>query len=70
MVSADEKEDPEFVVGVPHGARPGFCKEHGLHHAWAPGPTLLSYPGIATRYCLNCGQRQKKSLAEQPWTDG
>lgn len=48
---------------------PGFCDAHGIAHAWVDGPTLMSYPGFATRKCENCGKSQRKSLGEQPWED-
>ena len=56
-------------TSVPRKPEAGFCDKHNVKHSWAPGPTLTSNPGWATRRCVNCGKGQRKSLAEQPWLD-
>lgn len=57
------------VVGSGPKKAPGWCDEQGIKHSWGSGPTLTSNPGWATRYCENCGKRQRQSLAQQPWQD-
>ncbi len=36
----------------------GWCKEQGVEHSWKEGQVLTMSPPIATRRCVNCGQRQ------------
>ena len=36
----------------------GWCAEQGVAHSWQDGPVLTCNPPIATRECVNCGQRQ------------
>ena len=45
----------------------GFCDAHSIEHHYKAGPTLTCNPPIATRWCVNCGKRQR--LEPETWRD-